>query len=78
MRFTIGEITGLRPFKPWHDGKHEHKSYAAAEAQVRALRARGERDHEAALRDGDTLRIYSCREGGTRHWHVGHKREKGK
>lgn len=74
-RNTVGEFTGLRPFKSWHDGKQEFKSEGAAEAALRALRKRGERAYEAALRDGHELRVYPCREGGRVHFHIGHKRD---
>ena len=77
-RNTVGEFTGLRPFKPWHDGKQEFPSSGKAHAALRALRRRGERQYEAALRDGETLTVYPCREGGRVHFHIGHNREQGK
>lgn len=73
---TIGEITGLRPFKKWHDGKTEFKSRGAANAAIRALQARGAREYEAEFKGGDTLEPYPCNEGGRKHFHIGHSKKR--
>lgn len=77
MTFNIGEITGLRQRRRWHDGKVSYPSKGKAQAALRALKARGERENGQALIDGDALEIYPCRTGDYgRHFHIGHRRRK--
>lgn len=74
FRNTIGEFTGWRPHNPAHDGKIAHASRGKAEAAIRSLYKRGERENGAMLRDGDRLHAYPCNVGGYRHFHTGHNR----
>jgi hypothetical protein len=78
FRNTIGELTGLRPRKPWHDGKTEHASRGKAEAAIRSLYKRGENERGQVLRNGARLNVYECWEDGTIHFHVGHNTRGGK
>ena len=58
---TIGEATGFRKRRTWHDGKEIFKSEGAARAAIRSLHARNERAYGAVGKDLSSLRPYVCR-----------------
>lgn len=75
LKVAIGHLTGLAPPSRGHDGKTEYKSQGAAEAAIRALVRRGERESGGAVRPVDKLHAYPCDVGGgVEHWHIGNGR----
>lgn len=78
MKFSIGEITGLRRPRKWCDGKTRFESRGKADAGLRALRASADREHNAkAIADIDTMRVYECEDREGVHFHIGHWRKAG-
>jgi hypothetical protein len=61
------------------DAKTRHWSYVSAEkALVKPGRRRGKRrieDSSAAHQFGGKIAIYECRQGGKKHYHVGHNNQ---
>lgn len=74
---TMGEYTGLRRRKPWHDNKQIHRSEGKALAAIRSMRARAEGEERGKVHGMDQLHHYPCWEGGDKHWHIGRANKDG-